>query len=173
MKRTFIWLTTLTLILTFAFPIFAICETQAAEPEALLSWTDVVTQIVIWTIGVVATLLSAGLAFVFTKYIMPWLKNIAIPWLEQKKLLKAAETAVELAEAVFGRFNGEDKWELALHRLDEQGYDIDSSDVLAAIQAAWTKLDISQYAAGIKKAITDAGEIEDEPVAEEQPEQTE
>lgn len=127
----------------------------AQDTGGAFDWSDIITKIIVWALGLVGTVLSALLGWVFKKYIFPWLRDVAIPWLKQKKLLKAAQTAVEYAEATIGRHNGLIKWDLAEEMLGKLGYDINSAEVVAAAKAAWMQLDISQYAAGIKQAITE------------------
>lgn len=124
-------------------------------------WADVVTKVIVWGLGLAGTALSALLGWLFRKYVMPWIGDTVMPWLEQKKLLKAAQTAVEYAEATIGRFNGAMKWELAEETLVKLGYDVRAPEVVAAAKAAWMQLDISQYAAGIKRVLEEGGKMDE------------
>ena len=65
--------------------------------------------------------------------------------------MDAAKFAVMAAEAGYGRGGGADKLVYALKALKDKGYNIETQEVLDAIEAAWQKLDIDEYAAGIKK----------------------
>ena len=61
--------------------------------------------------------------------------------------------AVEYAEAVVGRFNGEEKLKLALTVLESKGWDISSDEVLQAVKAKWQELNLAQVAAGVKGTV--------------------
>ena len=66
--------------------------------------------------------------------------------------------AVEYAEAVVGRYNGDEKWKLALTLLESKGWNISSTEVITALKAKWQELDLAQVAAGVKSAVTGNGE---------------
>jgi hypothetical protein len=74
-----------------------------------------------------------------------------VPWLKEKRLYDAALIAVNAAEALYGRYHGEEKLAAALESLKTRGYDIDSKQVLDALQAAWKELDRAMYSDGEKK----------------------
>lgn len=92
----------------------------------------------------VFSVLFALMYIAFNKYLKPWLI--------QNNLVTAAQVAVQAAEAMYGRYNGEQKLRQALSQLKKNGFDIEADDVLSAVQAAWSKLNIDQIAAGIKEA---------------------
>ena len=73
------------------------------------------------------------------------------PWLEEHHLIEAAEVAVAAAEAIYGRYHGEEKLQEALNQLKEAGFDISADNVLNAVKAAWQRLNTSQIAAGEKQ----------------------
>ena len=100
-----------------------------------LDWTT----IIVLAIGLIFTILT-GLT----------VKQI-IPWLKERKLYDAAMVAVNAAEALYGRYHGEEKLAAALDQLKEHGYDINSKVVIDALNAAWKEMD---------RAMIDAGEKE-------------
>lgn len=113
-----------------------------------LDWSGIVTEAVVWIIGFVASVILALIVFVMKKYVIP----IVIPWLQEKNLMGVATAAVRAAEAYFGRFLGEEKWQYAIESLKRKGFDINEESVIEALKAAWKTLDIEQIAAGIKQA---------------------
>jgi hypothetical protein len=104
---------------------------------AMINWTE----IIIFAIGLVISLCVSLL----TKQ--------AIPWLKSKNLYEAAVVAVEAAEALYGRYKGEDKLKAALDQMKAQGYDVESERVIAAVQAAWKQLDTAMHASGEKELL--------------------
>lgn len=96
------------------------------------------TQLIIGILGVIVTICIS----LITKY--------AVPWLKEKNLFEAAVIAVNAAEAIYGRYHGEEKLVAALEALKEKGYNIDSNAVKNAVQAAWKQLDGAMYANGEK-----------------------
>lgn len=88
------------------------------------------------------TIVIALSVFAFNKYMKPWLV--------ENNLMGAAEIAVRAAEAMWGRYNGKDKLETALAQLSHKGFDITAQEVLAAVNAAWQKLNSQQIASGEK-----------------------
>lgn len=113
----------------------------------------ILTQVVIWVLCGVLTALGAAATWTAKRYVIPWLKDVAVPWLTQHQLLEAAKVAVEYAEAVVGRFNGEEKLKLALTVLESRGWNIDSDEVLQAVKAKWQEMDLAQVAAGVKEVV--------------------
>lgn len=101
------------------------------------------TALVVAMIGVIGTAASALLGRVWVKYVRPWL--------EQRDLTDAAKIVVEAVEALLGRYCGEDKWKLALEKMQERGFNIDSDIVMDALRSAWKRLDIDQMASGEKE----------------------
>ena len=122
-----------------------ICAPALAEEAVRVDVTDVVTSLIALIAGVGAALLS---------YV--W-KRWAKPWLEQKKLMEVAEIVVNAVEAILGRGYGADKWILALDKMAQYGFDVESQAVEDALNAAWKKLDLSQMMAGEKKPDENTG----------------
>ena len=122
-------------------PALAMAEEVATMPEvaASIDWTALVVAV----IGVIGTAVSALLGRVWVKYVRPWL--------EQRDLTDAAKIVVEAVEALLGRYCGEDKWKLALEKMQERGFNIDSDIVMDALRSAWKQLDIDQMASGEKE----------------------
>lgn len=84
--------------------------------------------------------------FAWNKYVKPWLVS--------HHLYEAATIAVSAAEAIYGRYNGDQKLEEALEQLRKAGWDVSSASVINAVKAAWQKLNTSQIAAGEKETGT-------------------
>ena len=122
-------------------PALAMAEGNAITPEiaASIDWTALVVAV----IGVIGTAVSALIGRVWVKYVRPWL--------EQRDLTDAAKIVVEAVEALLGRYCGEDKWKLALEKMQERGFNIDSDIVMDALRSAWKRLDIDQMASGEKE----------------------
>lgn len=110
-----------------------------AASAPAIDWTALVVAV----IGVIGTAASALLGRVWVRYVKPWL--------EQRELTDAAKIIVEAVEAIFGRYCGEQKWQAALEKMVERGFNIDSDIVLDALKAAWQQLDMAMIAAGEKK----------------------
>ena len=94
---------------------------------------------ILTTIITLITIIITGL---ITKQLVPWLKN--------KNLYDAAVIAVNAAEALYGRYHGDEKLTAALNSLKEKGFDIDSSRVKEALNAAWKEMDRAMYESGEK-----------------------
>lgn len=122
-------------------PALAMAEGDAITPEiaASIDWTALVVAV----IGVIGTAVSALIGRVWVKYVRPWL--------EQRDLTDAAKIVVEAVEALLGRYCGEDKWKLALEKMQERGFNIDSDIVMDALRSAWKRMDIDQMASGEKE----------------------
>ncbi len=103
-----------------------------------MDWTPIIT-------GFIAILLTV-LSRLVVKY--------AVPWLKRHNLTQAAEIAVNAAEAIYGRYNGQRKLEAAIEALKQQGFAVDNEEVLRALQAAWEQLNIAMIGAGVKDAET-------------------
>ena len=123
------------------FPVLAMAEGAAgvAASAPAIDWTALVVAV----IGVIGTAASALIGRVWVKYVRPWL--------EQRDLTDAAKIVVEAVEALLGRYCGEDKWKLALEKMRERGFNIDSDIVMDALRSAWKRLDIDQMASGEKE----------------------
>lgn len=123
------------------FPVLAMAEGAAgvATSAPAIDWTALVVAV----IGVIGTAASALIGRVWVRYVNPWL--------EQRDLSDAAKIVVEAVEALLGRYCGEDKWKLALEKMQERGFDIDSDIVMDALRSAWKQLDIAQMESGEKE----------------------
>lgn len=123
------------------FPVLAMAEGAAgvATSAPAIDWTALVVAV----IGVIGTAASALIGRVWVRYVKPWL--------EQRDLSDAAKIVVEAVEALLGRYCGEDKWKLALEKMQERGFDIDSDIVMDALRSAWKQLDIAQMESGEKE----------------------
>lgn len=108
------------------------------------------TQIIIGILGVITTIFVGIIA-----------KQL-VPWLKQRNLFDAAIVAVHAAEALYGRYNGKEKLKKALESLKEKGFDVNSSVVMDAVQAAWKQLDQAMYASGEKYIQEDQEEEKEE-----------
>lgn len=102
------------------------------------------TEIVVAAIFLVAAILGGTLAWVWGK----WVK----PWLVEHNLYETAEIVVHAVEAILGRHLGEEKWALAIKKMKDAGFNVDDVRVLDALRAAWKRLDLSQIMAGEKEA---------------------
>lgn len=127
-----------------------------AVAETVIDKAEVGTQLVIWVLCGILSALGALATWAVRSYVLPWLKDVAVPWLKQRNLLTAAQVAVEYAEGVVGRFNGEEKLQLALTIMESRGW-IKSDEVLQALKAKWVELDLQQIAAGVKGAVGTSG----------------
>ena len=143
MRKIMVWLLALVLMLT---PVWALAE------ESILKQVDW-TQVVVSIIGALAAAMSALLARVWMRYLRPWL--------EQRDMIDAAKIAVEAAEAMLGRYLGEDKWAYALNKMNDMGFNIESDGVLDALKAAWKQLDLKQLASGEKTKPPEAASAAD------------
>ena len=101
----------------------------------MINWTE----IIIFALGLVMSICASLL----TKQVLPWLKS--------KNLYDAAVVAVDAAEALYGRYKGEEKLKAALDSLKAQVYDIESARVIDAVQAAWKNLDSMMHLSGEKE----------------------
>lgn len=96
------------------------------------------TQIIVAALGLIGTVVATLITYQL------------VPWLKSKKLYDAAVIAVNAAEALYGRYHGEEKLVAALNMLKEKGYKIDDAEVRNAVQAAWKQLDMAMYNDGEK-----------------------
>lgn len=94
---------------------------------------------ILTTVIALVTIILTGL---ITKQLVPWLKS--------KNLYDAAVVAVNAAEALYGRYHGDEKLTAALNSLKEKGFDVDSSKVREALSAAWKEMDRAMYESGEK-----------------------
>lgn len=119
-------------------PVLALAE--QGEAAVAVDWTALVVAV----IGTATAFLGACLRQVWVKHVRPWL--------EQRDLSDAAKIVVGAVEALLGRYCGEDKWKLALQKMEERGFNINSDAVMDALRAAWKELDLQQVMAGEKNA---------------------
>lgn len=106
----------------------------------MFNWTE----IIVLVIGILASICIT----LVTRQVVPWLK--------EKKLYEAAMVAVDAAEALYGRYNGESKLKAALTSLKDKGYDIESQTVIEALRAAWKNLDLAMIGSGAKEVPDEA-----------------
>lgn len=107
-------------------PVLALAE--QGEAAVAVDWTALVVAV----IGTAAAFLGACLRQVWVKYVRPWL--------EQRSLSDAARIVVDAVEALLGRYCGEDKWRMALRKMQERGFNVDEDQVVDALHAAWYQL---------------------------------
>ena len=106
----------------------------------------------------------ALLAALVTYRLIPWIK--ARTTAEQQAQLRAAvKIAVFAAEQIFGAGNGAEKMDYALKWLRDQGYEVDSRQVEAAV-AEFLNLHVKTDAEG--KATPEIPQIIGSPLSEEQ-----
>lgn len=118
-------------------PVLALAE-QVEAPVAV-DWTALVVAV----IGTAAAFLGACLRQVWVKHVRPWL--------EQRNLSDAARIVVDAVEALLGRYCGEDKWRMALRKMQERGFNVDEEQVVDALHAAWYQLNQAMILSGEKE----------------------
>ena len=134
MKKTMaIWM----VMALLCMPVLALAE-QVEAPVAV-DWTALVVAV----IGTAAAFLGACLRQVWVKYVRPWL--------EQRSLSDAARIVVDAVEALLGRYCGEDKWRMALRKMQERGFNVDEEQVVDALHAAWYQLNQAMILSGEKE----------------------
>lgn len=118
-------------------PMLALAE--QGEAAVAVDWTALVVAV----IGTAAAFLGACLRQVWVKYVRPWL--------EQRSLSDAARIVVDAVEALLGRYCGEDKWRMALRKMQERGFNVDEDQVVDALHAAWYQLNQAMILSGEKE----------------------
>ena len=118
-------------------PVLALA--QQGDAAVAVDWTALVVAV----IGVAATFLGARLRQV-------WVQQVR-PWLEQRNLGDAARIVVDAVEALLGRYCGEDKWRMALRKMQERGFNVDEEQVVDALHAAWYQLNQAMILSGEKE----------------------
>ena len=118
-------------------PVLALAE--QGEAVVAVDWTALVVAV----IGTAAAFLGACLRQVWVKYVRPWL--------EQRSLSDAARIVVDAVEALLGRYCGEDKWRMALRKMQERGFNVDEDQVVDALHAAWYQLNQAMILSGEKE----------------------
>jgi hypothetical protein len=121
MKRL---LSFLLVLLMVTLPVFGLAEAATAPTQTYIDLTPFV--------NVVITLLMALIT------------TFAIPWLRQKKLLNYAHIAVFAAEKLLGPKMGPDKLTMAKQFMQQHGFDIDTTAVQMALEAAVEQLSLQQ-----------------------------
>lgn len=118
-------------------PVLALAE--QGEAAVAVDWTALVVAV----IGTAAAFLGACLRQVWVKYVRPWL--------EQRDLSDAARIVVDAVEALLGRYCGEDKWRMALEKMQARGFNVDEDQVVDALHAAWYQLNQAMILSGEKE----------------------
>lgn len=118
-------------------PVLALAE--QGEAAVAVDWTALVVAV----IGTAAAFLGACLRQVWVKYVRPWLA--------QRSLSDAARIVVDAVEALLGRYCGEDKWRMALRKMQERGFNVDEEQVVDALHAAWYQLNQAMILSGEKE----------------------
>ena len=118
-------------------PVLALAE--QGEAVVTVDWTALVVAV----IGTAAAFLGACLRQVWVKHVRPWL--------EQRDLSDAAKIVVNAVEALLGRYCGEDKWRMALRKMQERGFNVDEDQVVDALHAAWYQLNQAMILSGEKE----------------------
>lgn len=118
-------------------PVLALAE--QGEAAVAVDWTALVVAV----IGTAAAFLGACLRQVWVKYVRPWL--------EQRDLSDAARIVVDAVEALLGRYCGEDKWRMALEKMQARGFNVDEEQVVDALHAAWYQLNQAMILSGEKE----------------------
>lgn len=118
-------------------PVLALAE--QGEAAVAVDWTALVVAV----IGTAAAFLGACLRQVWVKYVRPWL--------EQRDLSDAAKIVVDAVEALLGRYCGEDKWRMALEKMQARGFNVDEEQVVDALHAAWYQLNQAMILSGEKE----------------------
>lgn len=124
-------------IALLCLPVLALAE--QGEAAVAVDWTALVVAV----IGTAAAFLGACLRQVWVKYVRPWL--------EQRNLSDAARIVVDAVEALLGRYCGEDKWRMALRKMQERGFNVDEDQVVDALHAAWYQLNQAMILSGEKE----------------------
>lgn len=118
-------------------PVLALA--QQGDAAVAVDWTALVVAV----IGTAAAFLGACLRQV-------WVQQVR-PWLEQRDLGDAAKIVVEAVEALLGRYCGEDKWRMALEKMQARGFNVDEDQVVDALHAAWYQLNQAMILSGEKE----------------------
>ena len=82
---------------------------------------------------------TALLGAVLARYLLPWLRARTTQQ-QREDLLTWAEIAVSAAQQLYHQSGGERRLRHALSVLSEQGFDVDQTQVRAAVEAAVLKL---------------------------------
>lgn len=141
MKKFLLVMTLVLMIVTLMLLPGALAEAVDAVP-VLFDWPKLMGQALSWLVSVLASALLALIGYYGRKY--------AAPWLRENRLTTLAQELVRAAEARFGRKQGEVKLKQVFAWLRERGIDIDDTQVVQAVMAAWQDLDLEMIAIGAK-----------------------
>ena len=86
------------------------------------------TRDITFAVIVFGTALMAGMVYLWRRQILPFL--------EQHALVEEARLIVNCVEAAFGRGQGKEKWEAAMAKMAEHGWNIDREEVLSEMKEA-------------------------------------
>ncbi|MEG0901858.1 MAG: phage holin, LLH family, partial [Clostridia bacterium] len=100
---------------------------EGTNTHAGIDWTEITVAVV----GLLGAVTSTVLTLLWNRHVKPWL--------EEKGLAEAAEIAVNAAETIAGRYCGEEKLKMAIQKMKEKGFSVESEAVLDAIRSAWKK----------------------------------
>lgn len=143
-NRMILFLVTL-LILILITP--ASLAEEAVTPPVLFDVSKIVTDVAVWLIRILSAAVLSAMSYVGKKYVVPWIRN--------NGLIELANEAVRYAEAELGRFNGEDKFNLALDYLKERGVNIEKKRTWQALKSAWLDLNYEMISLGLKEPTND------------------
>lgn len=103
--------------------------------------------------GAVITAVLMALVILAVK-LWPTVKALLPNW-ATNILVTMADVFVRWAESEYGAAKGPEKFHIVLEKLESYladiGIQIDADIIIAAIEAAWTKMNAEQIAAGIKE----------------------
>lgn len=112
-------------------PIMALAEAVSEQPVMRIDLTTILVALI------------DILAAVAIRYAVPWFKSKTTAE-QRQKMLSAVNIAVYAAEQLLGPGYGQKKLDQVKVWLQEQGYDIDSTEVITAIEAAVQQLTLEQ-----------------------------
>ena len=118
----------------------------------VISWPFYVMQgiAVLVPAALVVAVIGTAAAFLGACLRQVWVKHVR-PWLEQRDLSDAARIVVDAVEALLGRYCGEDKWRMALEKMQARGFNVDEDQVVDALHAAWYQLNQAMILSGEKE----------------------
>lgn len=97
---------------------------------------------VVSIIGVLGTVFAAILGQIWHNYVRPWL--------DERNLTDAAHIVVNAVEVLLGRYCGADKWDAAMQRMADRGFNVDAAEVQDALRSAWAELNRAMILSGEK-----------------------
>lgn len=87
----------------------------------------------------IVELLIALVTVAISAFVLPWLKSKTTAE-QRNNLLKWVEIAVSAAQQLYHQSSGEERLSHALKLLNEKGFDVNSTEVRDAVEAAVLKL---------------------------------